>query len=165
MVSHEFGPQFHSAARCVMYLRWVESRMRDFLLLKAAAKGGNKRVIELYNNMRQDESSLKVYGAVMAKLARTDLRPLIKMFHKEWPTYKTDPEISQAFTVIEIHRNAFAHCYIPVAGTAFCSFLASGPRPSFAAPDSTLTTRTAARWPPVRVAAPLPPRTVLDQLL
>ena len=27
----DFGPEFHCAGRCAMYLLWLESRIKDFL--------------------------------------------------------------------------------------------------------------------------------------
>ena len=44
---HEFGPQFHSAGRCFMYLRWLESRMQDFLCINDALKRGKHEVLRI----------------------------------------------------------------------------------------------------------------------
>ena len=32
----DFGPEFHCAGRCAMYLLWLESRIKDFLCIKDA---------------------------------------------------------------------------------------------------------------------------------
>ena len=49
----DFGPEFHCAGRCAMYLLWLESRIKDFLCIKDAEKRNDEEILREYNEMRR----------------------------------------------------------------------------------------------------------------
>ena len=42
---HDFGPEFHCAGRCSMYLLWLESRIKDFLCIRDAEKRNDEAIL------------------------------------------------------------------------------------------------------------------------
>ena len=116
-MSQGFGPHLHSAGRCFMYLRWLESRMQDFLCIDEALKRGESNVLRIYNEMHTAGKDFAEHTAlVMSKLADHSLGKLIQGFFKEWPQWKNHNKVSYAFKIIQIHRNAFSHAYMPAFG-------------------------------------------------
>ena len=95
-MTHGFGTHLHSAGRCFMYLRWVESRLHEFLCLKEG-----KQPAECTKYILQQQASGILFGT------------LIKKFLQEWPQNES---IRHAFKIVEIHRNSFSHAYMPASG-------------------------------------------------
>ena len=108
----DFGPQFHGAERCSMYLLWLESRIKDFLCIRDAEKRNDGTILREYNEMRRTGRPSRTYEKQVFKWARKNLGPAIREFLEEWPEYKSDSRVSRAFKIAEIHRNAFAHAYM-----------------------------------------------------
>ena len=79
-----------------MYLRWVESRLHEFLCLKEG-----KQPAECVQYILQQQASGITFGK------------LIDEFLQKWPQ---DARIRLAFKIIEIHRNSFSHAYMPASG-------------------------------------------------
>ena len=102
-----------------MYLLWLESRIRDFLCIKDTAKRNDGEVLEEYNEMRRSGRPSMTYERHVFKWAEKSLGALIKEFLDEWPEYVGDERVSHAFKIMEIHRNAFSHAYMPVTGDRF----------------------------------------------
>ncbi len=116
-MSREFGHHLHSSGRCFMYLRWVESRLRDFLCIKCALKQGNMGILEVYEEMQKTGKGSREYTELLMKSgANQSLGQLIRKFLDEWPQLRDDHEVLHAFKVVEIHRNAFSHAYMPSFG-------------------------------------------------
>ena len=69
-----------------------------------------------YNEMRRRGRPSMTYEKQIFKWARKNLGYAIKEFLREWPEYKSDRQVSHAFKIAEIHRNAFAHAYMGTGG-------------------------------------------------
>ena len=108
----DFGPEFHCAGRCSMYLLWLESRIKDFLCIRDAEKRNDGSILREYNEMRRTGKPSRTYEKEVFKWARKNLGPVIEEFLNEWPVYKSHSRVSRAFKIAEIHRNAFAHAYM-----------------------------------------------------
>ena len=108
----DFGPEFHGAGRCSMYLLWLESRINDFLCIRDAEKRNDESILREYNEMRHTGRPSKTYEKQVFKWASKNLGAVIGEFLDEWPEYKSDSRVSRAFKIAEIHRNAFAHAYM-----------------------------------------------------
>ena len=115
-VMPDFGPEFHCAGRCSMYLLWLESRIKDFLCIRDAEKRNDAVILREYNEMRRSGKPSATYEKQVFKWARKNLGPVIEEFLREWPGYKRDTRVSYAFKIAEIHRNAFAHAYMGARG-------------------------------------------------
>ena len=115
----DFGLQFHSAGRCLMYLLWLESRIKDFLCIRDAQKRNDADVVQEFNEMRRTGKPSMTYERHVFQWAKKSLGALIREFLDEWPEYKSDTEVSHAFKIMEIHRNAFSHAYMPTTGGRF----------------------------------------------
>lgn len=108
----DFGPEFHCAGRCFMYLLWLESRIKDFLCIRDAERRNDEVILREYNEMRLTGRPSITYEKQVFKWARRTLGHAIKEFLGEWPEYERDRNVSHAFKIVEIHRNAFAHAYM-----------------------------------------------------
>lgn len=95
-MTHGFGTHFHSVGRCFMYLRWIESRLHEFLCLK---EGKHPR--ECVEYILHQQASGITFGKTIEK------------FLQEWPQ---EERIRHAFKIVEIHRNSFSHAYMPGSG-------------------------------------------------
>ena len=79
-----------------MYLRWVESRLHEFLCLKEG-----RRPVECAKYILQRQATGIGFGK------------LIEEFLQEWPQ---NENVRHAFKIVEIHRNSFSHAYMPAWG-------------------------------------------------
>jgi len=108
----DFGPAFYSAGRCFMYLIWLQSRLADFLCIRDAQKKDDLGILRKYDETQQTGRPSLTYHKRVNNWSTKTLGMLIEEFLNEWPEYNGDADVSHAFKIIKIHRNAMAHAYI-----------------------------------------------------
>ena len=66
--------------------------------------------------MQQKRCPRPVYQDQVFKWSRSNLGVVAEEFLNEWPEYRAHTAVSNAFTMAELYRNAFAHAYMGTSG-------------------------------------------------
>lgn len=110
MRSKQVQPDNHlqSAGECFMFLGWVESTMRDLLVLQE----GGEQMREKYNSAYGKESHPSDFARRRLELGRLSFSQIKNRFFCQWPQWKNERHIHEAVERVVIYRNGFAHAQI-----------------------------------------------------
>lgn len=103
----ETDNHLQAAGECFMFLCWVESTMRDFLVLREGGKEMRSRYNESYGSNHPPEFARK-----RLELGRLSFGTVKKRFLCEWPEWKESTDIHEAIERIVIYRNGFGHAQV-----------------------------------------------------
>ena len=96
------------AGECFMYLGWVESTMRDFVVLKEGDKDLRRRYSEAYGK----EGHPPDFVRRRLELGRLTFGAIKNRFLCLWPLWKDNTNIRRAIECAVIYRNGFGHAQI-----------------------------------------------------
>ena len=91
-----------------MYLGWVESTMRDFVVLKEGDKDLRRRYSEAYGK----DDHPRDFVRRRLELGRLTFGAIKNRFLCLWPIWRDDPNIRRAIECAVIYRNGFGHSQI-----------------------------------------------------
>ena len=96
------------AGECFMYLCWVESTMRDFVVLREGDEDMRRR----YNEAHGKENHPPDFARKRLELGCLDFGDLKERFLRLWPKWKESHNIHGAIECAVIYRNGFGHAQV-----------------------------------------------------
>ena len=97
-----------SAGECFMFLCWVESSMRDFIVLHDGGEDMRAR----YNKAIGSEVLPSDFSRCRLKMGAVGFGKIKNRFLTIWPAWKTRQDVHEAIERAVIWRNAFGHAQI-----------------------------------------------------
>jgi len=97
-----------SAGQCFMFLCWVESAMRDLLVLH---KGGREVRLK-YNSAYGVTGHPREFSRKRMEMCRLSFGRIKNEFLAAWPRLKDDANTHDAIERVVIYRNGFGHAQI-----------------------------------------------------
>ena len=97
-----------SAGECFMFLSWIESTMRDLLVLSEASA----ELRGAYNDAYGAASHPPEFSRRRLELGRLSFGRIKNQFLSRWSRWKNDTDIHDAIERIVIYRNGFGHAQI-----------------------------------------------------
>lgn len=97
-----------SAGECFMFLCWVESTMRDFLVLSE----GSANLRAKYNSAYGSASHPPDFARKRLELGRLSFGRMKNRFLCTWPEWKNNTDVHDAVERIVIYRNGFSHAQV-----------------------------------------------------
>ena len=97
-----------SAGECFMFLCWIESTMRDFLVLSE----GSAELRAAYNGAYGSTSHPPEFSRRRLELGRLSFGRIKNQFLSRWPRWKNDTDIHDSIERIVIYRNGFGHAQV-----------------------------------------------------
>ena len=104
----ESDKHLQSAGECFMFLCWVESTMRDFLVLYE----GGADLRTKYNKAYGSAAHPQEFARKRLELGQLTFGNLKNRFFSAWPNWKNDTDIHEAIERVVIYRNGFGHAQI-----------------------------------------------------
>ena len=98
----------HSAGECFMFLCWVESTMRDFLVLSH----GSSDLRAKYNKAYGSTNHPPEFARKRLERGRLTFGRIKNQFLSKWPQWKLNTDIHDAIERVVIYRNGFGHAQI-----------------------------------------------------
>ena len=96
------------AGECFMYLCWVESMMRDFVVLHH----GGKDMCDRYSKAFGQGDHPSDFARARLKLGHSSFNEIKEEFLNAWPKWKAQNSVHEAIERVVIWRNAFGHAQI-----------------------------------------------------
>ena len=97
-----------SAGECFMFLSWIESTMRDLLVLSEASA----ELRAAYSDAYGVTSHPSEFSRRRLELGRLSFGRIKNQFLSRWPRWKNDSDIHDAIERIVIYRNGFGHAQV-----------------------------------------------------
>ena len=97
-----------SAGECFMFLCWVESTMRDFIVLRE----GGESMRRSYNEAYGKENHPSDFARSRLELGRLSFGPIKERFLCLWPEWKNLNKTREAIERVVIYRNGFGHAQV-----------------------------------------------------
>ena len=91
-----------------MFLGWVESTMRDLLVLGE----GGEQIRAKYNTAYGKSAHPPEFARRRLELGQLSFGQIRDRFYKNWPRWKSEREVHEAIERVVIYRNGFAHAQI-----------------------------------------------------
>ena len=104
----QLDDHLRSAGECFMLLRWVESYMRDLVVLQEGGEDMRNRYNEAFG--REDHPS--DFAQNRLKLGDLTFGEIKNRFLRHWPRWKEDKNVREAIERVVIFRNGFGHAHI-----------------------------------------------------
>ena len=104
----ETDSHLQSAGECFMFLCWVESAMRDFLVLSEGGGEMRRRYNEAYGSTNHPPE----FAQKRLELGQLTFGVVKKRFLCSWPEWKENTDIHEALERVVIYRNGFGHAQV-----------------------------------------------------
>ena len=104
----ENDPHLLSAGQCFMFLCWVESSMRDFVVLN----DGGEEMRARYNTGIRTGKHPPDFSRKRLEIGVSTFGTIKNRFLQMWPEWKTQQDVHEAIERVVIWRNAFGHAQI-----------------------------------------------------
>ena len=104
----ETDNHLQSAGECFMFLCWVESTMRDLLVLHE----GSCALRAKYNKAYGASNHPPEFARRRLEIGRLTFGRIKNEFLSAWPKWKADTEIHDAIERVVIYRNGFGHAQV-----------------------------------------------------
>ena len=112
----QFDDHLRSAGECFMFLLWVESYMRDLVVLQEGGEDMRNR----YNKAFGRENHPSDFAQNRLKLSDLAFGKIKNRFLCHWPQWKEDKDVHEAIERVVIFRNGFGHAHIQPLGPIYC---------------------------------------------
>lgn len=104
----ESDNHLQSAGECFMFLCWVESTMRDLLVLGEGSTDLRSR----YNSAYGSAAHPPDFSRRRLELGRLTFGRIKNQFLSRWPQWKKNTDIHHAIERVVIYRNGFGHAHV-----------------------------------------------------
>ncbi len=104
----EFDHHLRSAGECFMFLLWVESYMRDLVVLQEGGEDMRNRYNEAFGRKNHPSD----FAQNRLKLSDLTFGKIKNRFLCHWPQWKEDKNVHEAIERIVIFRNGFGHAHV-----------------------------------------------------
>lgn len=96
------------AGQCLMYLLWIETAMRDLVVLQEGGDDMRKRYSEAFGKTQHPSD----FARNRLELGKLDFGRVKERFLDHWPHWKRNIEIHDAIERVVLWRNALGHMNI-----------------------------------------------------